>query len=290
VPRAATGWAILLCVTAQLQAGLVITDAIPGEFIDISASGTPLSLADDGVAEIWPELDLLQTLFRGGGGRLWVSNNGALGFLIDGGSGAYYLNAELPSFALFGAGHSTPQALAAYWDDLDSDTGEVFYATVGAPGSRVFIVQWQDRPHYPGDAALDGDEVTFQVQIFEDATLAYAQFLYQDVDFQDPAWNEGASATIGYQGGGIGNDVQWSFDSPGAVSAGSVLTLLDEGCPWDFNGDGWIDLSDLAHLLATYGYCLGDPEFDVSADFNYDGCVDLRDLAALLAVYDLACP
>jgi hypothetical protein len=280
----------LLLLVAPLDAELVITDAIPGEFVDISASGTPLGLGDDGVAEVWPELDLLLTLFHGGGGRVWISNNGALGFLNDGASGAYYLNAEIPSFALFGGGHSTPQALAVYWDDLDSDTGEVYYATIGTPGERVFIVQWQDRPHYPGDAVLDGNETTFQVQIFEDATLAYAQLLYQDVDFHDPTLDEGASATIGYQAGAIGNHVQWSCNTPGAVTAGTVLTLLNEGCPWDFDGDGAVDLEDLACLLSTYGLCYGDPGFDVAADFNYDGCVDLRDLAALLTVYGLACP
>ncbi|MBU0618334.1 MAG: hypothetical protein KKI02_11500, partial [Planctomycetes bacterium] len=255
-----------------------------------SGSGTPLELGDDGVAEVWPELDLLQTLFAGGGGRVWISNNGALGFLADGSSGAYYLNAEIPSFALFGGGHGTPQSLAVYWDDLDSGTGEVYYATVGEPGTRVFIVQWQDRPHYPGDVVLDGDEATFQVQIFEDATLAYAQFLYQDVDFQDPVLDEGASATIGYQAGGIENNVQWSFNTPGAVTANTVLTLLDEGCPWDLDGDGVVGLSDLAQLLATYGLCVGDPGFDGAADFNDDGCVDLSDLAALLSVYGTTCP
>jgi len=115
VSRLLTAGVGLLLLGAPLNGELVITDAIPGEFIDISGSGTPLELGDDGVAEVWPELGLLQTLFSGGGGRVWISNNGALGFLADGSSGAYYLNMEIPAFALFGGGHGPPQALAVYW-------------------------------------------------------------------------------------------------------------------------------------------------------------------------------
>ncbi|MCP4250992.1 MAG: hypothetical protein GY778_28475 [bacterium] len=119
---------------------LIVTGTVPGAYLDISVSGTALSLGDEGVVEVTPGLDLNQTLFAGGFGRVWVSNNGAIGFVIDGSFGAFYLNAEIPDPALFGAAHDPPQALAVYWDDLDSDTGDVYYETVGTPGSRVFIV------------------------------------------------------------------------------------------------------------------------------------------------------
>ncbi len=282
----------LLLLASPAPGQLAFTDDIPGTFVDISSSGVPLGLGDDGVVELWPQLDLTQTLFAGGDGRVWISNNGALGFLAEGSGGAYYLNAEIPSFALFGGAHGTPQALAVYWDDLDSDTGDVYYATVGPRGSQVFVVQWHDRPHYPGNDALDGDEVTFQVQIFESAGPGHAQFLYLDVDFQNPNLDEGASATIGYQAGGIGNDAQWSFNTPGSVTAATVLTLIDATpeCPWDLNGNGVIDLGDLAELLSSYGGCVGDPGYNPAADFDDDGCVGLPDLAELLSVYGTTCP
>ena len=63
----------------------------------------------------------------------------------------------------------------------------MYFETIGDPGSRLFIVQWQDRPHYAGDPILDGDEATFQVQIFENGGGIHAQFLYVDVDFLVPA-------------------------------------------------------------------------------------------------------
>lgn len=53
----------------------------------------------------------------------------------------------------------------------------------------------------------------------------------------------------------------------------------------DVDGDGDVDLTDLAALLGSYGAATGDPNFDEAADFNDDGVVNLTDLAALLSNY-----
>jgi hypothetical protein len=265
---------------------LVITDQVPGSFVDISGTGTPLVLDDDGVTEVVPGFNLAATLFAGDGtGRVWVSNNGAMGFLGDGGiAGAFWLNTALPNFGLFGGAHGEPQALAVYWDDIDADTGDVYHATIGEPGCRVFIVQWEDRPHHPGDPDLDGDEATFQVQIFESGGPVHAVFAYADVVFEDAGLDEGASATIGYQDGedGVRNTVQWSFNEPGAVQAGTVLTLMDEvmTCPGDVDASGDVGFGDLLQVLAQWGPCCGCPQ-----DFDRDGEVSFADLLVLLAAW-----
>lgn len=277
--------ALPLALSSNLTAQqLAITDGIPGAFVDISTMGTPLNLGDDGVAEVSVSFDLTQTLFLGdGSGRVWVSNNGAVGFLGDGGSsGAFYLNTELPNFGLFGGAHGTPQALAVFWDDLDSDTGDVYHTTIGDPGSRVLIIQWQNRPHFSGDPVLDGDEVTFQTQIFENAAPVHAQFLYQDVDFQNPDFDGGASATIGYQAGGIANDVQWSFNQAGAVDAGGVLTLLSVSCalPGDVSRDGLRSGDDIGPFVDVL---LIGP-YDECADINLDLVNDIEDVTLFAAL------
>jgi hypothetical protein len=53
----------------------------------------------------------------------------------------------------------------------------------------------------------------------------------------------------------------------------------------DVDGDGDVDLTDLAALLSAYGACAGDPNYNPAADFDNSGCVNLDDLAMLLANY-----
>jgi hypothetical protein len=53
----------------------------------------------------------------------------------------------------------------------------------------------------------------------------------------------------------------------------------------DIDGDGDVDLTDLSMLLAAYGSCDGDPNFNRDADLDGNRCVDLTDLAELLSHY-----
>ena len=61
-------------------------------------------------------------------------------------------------------------------------------------------------------------------------------------------------------------------------------------CVGDLDGDGDVDLSDLAALLSSYGLCAGDPGYLPAADLDGDDCVSLSDLATLLANYGAECP
>ncbi len=74
-----------------------------------------------------------------------------------------------------------------------------------------------------------------------------------------------------------------------------ALTVGAVACPGDIDGDGVVDLSDLAVLISSYGLCAGETGFVRQADFtgdgdHPDGCVDLADLALLLSNYGCGSP
>jgi len=71
----------------------------------------------------------------------------------------------------------------------------------------------------------------------------------------------------------------------GYVSDPDNLVEIGAGAPCDLDGDGDVDLSDLAALLGIYGSCQGDVMYNPAADFDLSGCIDLSDLAALLGYY-----
>lgn len=88
-----------------------------------------------------------------------------------------------------------------------------------------------------------------------------------------------------------GHTVVYSGDTPNTDVTGTLgdaeVTIVCQLCPGDLNGDGVINLIDLATLLAHYGTTSGARPRD--GDLNCDGDVDLSDLAALLAVYGTTC-
>ncbi len=68
-------------------------------------------------------------------------------------------------------------------------------------------------------------------------------------------------------------------------SDGTFSVEPGSGLVGDLDGDGDVDLNDLAILLGAYGACVGDTGYLETADIDGSGCVDLSDLAELLAHY-----
>lgn len=63
--------------------------------------------------------------------------------------------------------------------------------------------------------------------------------------------------------------------------------VMTPDCPGDLDGDGDVDIADLAQLLSNYGMTGGALPGD--GDLDGDGDVDIADLAGLLAVYGSPC-
>ena len=105
-------------------------------------------------------------------------------------------------------------------------------------------------------------------------------------NWQMAAW--GSSPLPHYQLGRV------AFDAAGnlwvsAISEG-VAVLQTAGSfvlPGDLDGNGPVDLNDLATLLGAYGRCSGEPGYLPAADLDATGCVELGDLAIALSNYGI---
>ncbi len=91
---------------------------------------------------------------------------------------------------------------------------------------------------------------------------------------------------VTYRGASDGSPIASSEGwATSRIDTAIPIGLLDE-CPQDLNGDGLVNSSDLANLLANWGptiMCEG------GADFNSDGVVNSSDLARILARWGV-CP
>lgn len=279
------------CDIAPPELGLVDDrDPVLG-FEEIAGVGVALGLSDDGETTV--SMPFTNTVFPID--SVQVGNNGGVGF--GGSENLTYTNGGIPADVFGGV-----QALLPFWDDIDSDTGDVYVHTLGTQPDRTFIVEWKDRPHYSGDTLLNGDETTFQIQIFETPIDGvHAQYVYLDTDFLDPDFDFGASATVGYQDD-ANDGFMWSQDDA-VIPSGTILSLVYIGepvsqdlngngipdecegatCPGDLNFDFHVDLVDLG--LAESLWRQASP----SADLNGSGWVEVRDLVWMTSAFG-PCP
>ncbi len=190
---------------------------LPSGFIDISGTGTALNLSDD--QEVLITTTVGNSLLPAG--TVVVGNNGGLL------SRTALTDVPVSNAAL----NSTFPGIFPFWDDIDSDTGNVFWKEQVVGGINTLIVQWEDRPHFSNIGSA-----TFQVQIFATGTKL-ARFAYEDVDFGDANFNNGASATIGVVSPS-GTVTQHSFNTANSVLAGDVIdfTIVQDIDGYKFNG------------------------------------------------------
>ncbi len=182
-----------------------------------ATGGTALNLADDGAATI--NLPFEFNYYGASSASLRVSNNGLV--IFDAIAGApSYLNAPLSHTT------STPNnALALFWDDLDDDTGNVYWTITGTAPYRRAVIAWHDRPHWQFGGGVGA--ATFEMVLFEDGDILYQ---YQDVDFGSAAFDSGASATVGLRGPSDAYYLQYAYNSA-ALSDGLALCFDHPASP-----------------------------------------------------------
>ncbi len=156
-------------------------------FQDIAGNNPPLTYSnnDDGVVHV--TMPFAFTLYGRSSDQLTVSMNGAIKF----GSHIASINAFNTNLSV-----APEYFIAPFWDDIDNSPGiggGVYTDVVGIAPNRQFIIQWQDIPHYNNTGAC-----TFQI-IFNETSNDLI-FQYEDVDFNEPNFDWGASATIGIRG------------------------------------------------------------------------------------------
>lgn len=222
-------------------------------FPDITATGTPLDLADDG--EIDLTLPFQFPFYNRVTDQITVGNNGVIVLDFPG----YYIpfyNEALPTSSL-------PHAIAPFWDDLDDETGNVYAglytytlalendllalpSQITGPENALgtnnyYIVQWHERSHFPGPSP---STVTFAVGMLLNGQGldGYIFFCYQDTTFGNPDWDHGASATIGLNSGGSIAE-QFSFNTPHPEVEGGGIGFMPGG------GGQALTAVDTAHVI-----------------------------------------
>lgn len=128
--------------------------------------------------------------------------------------GVSFSNAPLPSTIY-------DYAIFPFWDDIDSESGAVYVSKLLFNGGPGFIeIQWNQRPHFDNVGAA-----TFTLSLFADGKI---RFTYQDIVFDNAAFDNGASATTGIQGlrKGVKEVIQTSFNS--VIGFSSVCFVPDD--------------------------------------------------------------
>ncbi len=129
---------------------------------------------------------------------------GSNGYLTFGAGDSSFANSDLSTNT-----NVPVPGVFAFFDDLDpSSGGTIRYDTFGPPGSRVFVVEFDDVEHFPGSP----NGITFQIRLFEGSNDVEVHYL--DPAFASAVFDFGASATTGVRAGTAGSPfLQYSNNS-----------------------------------------------------------------------------
>jgi hypothetical protein len=192
-------------------------------FVDISGTGTALGLSDDGEANI--AVGFSFPFYGASYSDVRVGNNG--GILITTASDNLWAGNSCPLPTV----DSPERFVLPFWDDLDTEQGDVYYETFAAcPNTaggtgQCLVVQWEDRPHFSGTS--NPDPVTFQAILYDTGLML---FQYEDVSFSNALYDNGASASVGIQGNSSDYFLEYSCN---AANLSDGLAILFSITPYE---------------------------------------------------------
>ncbi|MDX1419073.1 MAG: T9SS type A sorting domain-containing protein [Rubricoccaceae bacterium] len=165
-------------------------------FVDISATGTVVSLSDDD-GEFVP-LPCAFPFYGEDQTQIGISSNGYLTFDTSDLTPSDLSNDPIPS-------SNTPNAIIAmYWDDLDPGgaLGDVLYQDMG---DGRFVVQFDNVPHFPDG---NGEVSTFQAILYDDGRILL-QYLSMTDDASSPNGH-----TIGIENAAGNDGLEVVYNAP----------------------------------------------------------------------------
>lgn len=150
-----------------------------------------------------------------------------------------------------------------------------FEAVSGTNYAATYVIVAADGVGGILTVALTPSESAFQIP---------AGLLLPDTDYSIGVQHQNGVETIS-----AGFDSANSYAEFSRSTVVYFRTMSDAApCPGDVNGDGVVDLTDLAILLSNFGTLGGASLAD--GDLNGDEIVDLNDLAILLSQFGAVCP
>jgi subtilisin family serine protease len=197
---------ITISVSGEVIQNYNMDDTISFEWIDATSGKNTGIKTDEGSVEV--DIGFNFTFFNNIYSRVRIDANGYLSFDLPNDPEEDYQNRNIPDFSL------PNSIIAPFWDDLDlSQQGDIFYLLSGSPPERIFTIEWYQVPHI---VSTDGNilgTVTFEVSLYE--ATGEIIFQYQDVSFDDPRFDQGASATVGieHSSGRIGRLYSYNTNS-----------------------------------------------------------------------------
>jgi subtilisin family serine protease len=172
------------------------------DWIEISATGTPLGLADDANSYVAFPAGRPFTFYGSSFTGLYIGSNGYVTF----GTGSSYPGGNtIPSSFL------PNNAIFAFWDDLNPANGAQGTIYTQLVDNHLFVVEFYQVQHYPS-----GNPETFEIVLDLDSSVILLQYL----NVSDTHWT-----SVGVENNAGTSGIGYSFHDPTLPADGLAIAL-----------------------------------------------------------------